>query len=386
MSDTRLHAGQIHVGIPLPFDTFDEQGKLLLRQGFVIDDPQQLVRLLQRGLFHEAAPGKAASGSAGAGGGGGGGHHAVRVSVIDLLVQVQSRLELLLLEDAPADFPARLQALAEHLQHGVSLDSDAAIASIQMCHAGRYSTRRMVHGAILAELLLRESGEDDAQRRTAICAALSMNIAMLELQDELYLQATAPSPEQREQVRCHPAAGVRRLQALDVSDARWLAIVGQHHETIDGKGYPAALQGNDICRAAQVLSIADRYGAMATGRAYRAAALPNTVLRQLFMDKDKSVDAGLAALLVKAIGIYPPGSLVGLANGDTAVVVKRTQSANHPVVRCVKTNRNEILENPRKRLTSEPAYAITRMFPMAGLGFEVDPKKLWDEGLEVESA
>ena len=255
-----------------------------------------------------------------------------------------------------------------------------------MCHAGRYSTRRMVHGAILAELLLRESGEDDAQRRTAICAALSMNIAMLELQDELYLQATAPSPEQREQVRCHPEAGVRRLQALDVSDARWLAIVGQHHETIDGKGYPAALQGNDICRAAQVLSIADRYGAMATGRAYRAAALPNTVLRQLFMDKDKSVDAGLAALLVKAIGIYPPGSLVGLANGDTAVVVKRTQSANHPVVRCVKTNRNEILENPRKRLTSEPAYAITRMFPMAGLGFEVDPKKLWDEGLEVESA
>ena len=380
MSDTRLNAGQIHVGIPLPFDTFDEQGQLLLRQGFVIDDPQQLIRLLQRGLFHAAAPDAGASVAAP------GAHHAVPVSVIDLLLLVQDRLEQLLLEDAPADFPARVQALAEQLQHGVSLDSDAAIASIQMCHAGRYSTRRMVHGAILAELLLRESGEDAAQRCTAICAALTMNIAMLELQDVLYLQAAPPDQQQRELVRCHPVAGVLRLQALGVTDARWLAIVAQHHETIDGKGYPDALQGAGICHAAQVLSIADRYGAMATGRAYRAAALPNAVVRQLFMDKGRNIDSGLAGLLVKAVGIYPPGSLVGLANGDTAVVVKRTQSANHPVVRCVKTNRNVILEIPRKRLTSEPAYAITRMFPMAGLGFEVDPHRLWDEGLKVEPA
>ena len=380
MSDTRLNAGQIHVGIPLPFDTFDAQGQLLLRQGFVIADPQQLVRLLQRGLFHAAAPDADSQAAAP------GAHRAVRVSVIDLLLQVQDRLEQLLREDAPADFAARVQALAAQLQHGVSLDGDAAIASIQMCHAGRYSTRRMVHGAILTELLLRESGDDPAVRRTPICAALTMNIAMLELQDLLYLQAAPPGPQQREQVLGHPVAGAGRLQALGVTDARWLAIVAQHHETIDGKGYPQALQGTGICHAAQVLSIADRYGAMATGRAYRAAALPNTVVRELFMDKGRNVDAGLAGLLVKALGIYPPGSLVGLANGDTAVVVKRTRSASHPVVRCVKTNRNEILEHPRKRLTSEPAYAITRMFPMAGLGFEVDPNQLWDEGLEVEPA
>ena len=380
MSDLRLHADQISVGTPLPFDTFDQDGKLLLRKGFVIDDPQQLARLLARGLFREATsvtevtPGPVRQVD-----------RVHKISVIGLVGRVQDRLEALLAEDAPVDFPTRLQALAGQLQHGFSLDSDAAIASIQMCHSGRYSTRRMVHGAILGELLLRESGAGETQRRTSVCAALTMNIAMMELQDVLYDQKAPPSADQMEQVRRHPAAGAQRLQQLGVTDPDWLAIVAQHHETIDGAGYPAALRGNAISHAAQVLSAADRYGAMATGRAYRPAAMPNAVLRQLFMDRDKNIEASLAGLLVKAVGIYPPGSLVALANGETAVVVKRTKSANHPVVRCVRTNRNQILEQPRKRLTSEPTYAITRLLPMSELGFEVDLNLLWDEGFEVDT-
>jgi hypothetical protein len=380
MSDIRLHADQIHVGVPLPFDTFDQDGKLLLRRGFVLDDPLQLARLLARGLFREAAPGRVVTPV----------HarqvdHVHKISVLDLVARVQDRLEQLLTEPAPLNFPARLQALAAQLQHGFALDGDAAIASIQMCHAGRYSLRRMVHGAILGELLLCESGADEAQRRTSMCAALTMNIAMLELQDALYMQAAPPSADQMEQVRRHPGAGAQRLQQLGVDDPHWLAIVAQHHETIDGRGYPAALRGDAISHAAQVLSVADRYGAMATGRAYRPAALPNAVLRQLFMDKDKNIDASLAGLLVKAVGIYPPGSLVALANGETAVVVKRTRSANHPVVRSVKSNRNQILEQPRKRLTSDPVHAITRLLPMSDLGFEVDLNLLWDEGFEMDA-
>ncbi len=382
MSDTRLHAGQIQVGNPLPFDTFDEDGKLLLRKGFVISDPEQLVRLLQRGLFHEAVPEQAKPAAVP----GLPAHTTRHFSVMGLLARIQEQLGQLLAEDAPTDFPARVGALADQLQRAYSLDSDAAIASIQMCHTGRYSTRRLVHGAILAELLQRESGADESQRRSLMCAALTMNITVLDLQDLLYAQTSRPTGQQMEQVMGHPAAGARRLVELGVTDTHWLSIVAQHHETIDGMGYPEALRGSEIGHAAQVLSIADRYCAMATGRAYRPAALPNTVLRQVFMDKGKNVDAGLAGLLVKSVGLYPPGSLVGLANGDIAVVVKRTISANHPVVRCVKTNRNEILEQPRKRLTSEPAYAITRMLPMADLGFEVDPTLLWDEGFEVDFA
>lgn len=374
MADNQLLPGQVLVGTPLPFDTFDRDGHLLLRKGYVIDDPQQLLRLLERGLFRAAEPLPMTPAKAQAL------PRSRRVPVIDTVLQVQDQLDRLLAAPASQDFSARVGDLAAQLQQAFALDADAVIATIQVCHAGRYSVRRMVHGAILGELLLRESGADDTHCHELACAALTMNIAMLDLQDVLHGQATPPSAEQMAVVRRHPSEGAARLRALGVQDAAWLAIVEQHHETIDGRGYPAGLQGDAISHAAQVLSVADRYGAMATGRAYRAPALPSAVLRQVFLDKDKSVEAGLATLLVKAVGIYPPGSLVELANGDRAIVVKRTRNAKQPVVRSVKTPREGLLAQPRKHLSSDPAHAITRILPMSELGSEIDPALLWDEG------
>ena len=387
MSNSRLQSNQIELGKPIPFDAFDANGKLLLRRGVVIDNQHQIDTLVERGLFRDAGPGPLwdpavpwndkVPGSDPR-------PVAKKVSVFELAAQVQQQLERLLTEPEPADFALRVHALAARLQHGFALDSDALLATIQMQHEGRYAMRRMVHGAILIELLMGHAGGNEIQRQTVMCAALSMNIGMLDLQDELFHQAVPPSPEQTQQVNQHPAKGASRLRELGVRDESWIKFVEQHHETIDGKGYPKGAVGAQICRAAQLLSLADRYGAMATGRGYRAPALPNVVLKQIFMDKDKGVDAGLAGLLVKAVGIYPPGSLVELANGDIAVVVKRTQSASHPVARCVRTYTREILEHPRKRLTSEAACAIKRLVPVAELGFTLNAALIWDEGFEVE--
>ena len=387
MSISKLQSNQIELGKPIPFDAFDATGKMLLRRGVVVDNQSQIDTLVERGLFRDAPTSPVWDTTAEAPDRVPGTDRrpvAKKVSVFELTWEVQQQLESLLTGPGSADFPQRVHALAARLQHGFKLDSDAMLATIQMQHEGRYAMRRMVHGAILIELLMGHAGGSELQRQTVMCAALTMNLAMLDLQDELFHQSSPPSDQQRLQVNEHPAKGVSMLRELGVSDESWLKFVEQHHETIDGKGYPKGLVGAQICRAAQLLSLADRYGAMATGRGYRAAALPNVVLKQIFMDKDKGVDAGLAGLLVKAVGIYPPGSLVELANGDIAVVVKRTQSASQPVARCVRTYTREILERPRKRLTSEAAYAIKRLVPVADLGFSLDPALLWDEGFEVE--
>jgi hypothetical protein len=381
VSTAKLRADQMQVGQPLAFDAFDDAGHLLLRKGFVIHDARQLASLIERGLYRygNADP---ASGSPGPQGPAASKHH--RYSVFQLLTALLEPLDQLLRAPPGPGFVAGMQDMAAQLQRAVRLDTDAAIASILIQQVGRYSVRRMVHSAILCELMVGELAQTEQQRMALTCAALSMNIAMLELQDGLYAQPGPPSASQRAQVRLHPLQGVTMLRARGVTDETWLSLVAQHHETIDGRGYPQQLQAGAIARSAQLLSLADRYGAMATGRAYRGPALPNLVLRQIFMDKDKSVDAGLATLLVKTVGIYPPGSAVELANGDIAIVVKRTRNASHPVLRCVKTWRKEILDHPRKRMTHEPGHAIVRLIAASDLGFALDPERLWDGGIEVE--
>ena len=384
LSTAKLRADQMQLGQPLAFDAFDDDGHLLLRKGFVIHDPRQLANLIERGLYRNGAneapePGVPIQQSQP-------GLALHRYSVFQLLTDLQRQLDQLFRAAPGAGFTTRMQAIAAQLQRGVRLDGDAAIASILIQHEGRYSVRRMVHSAILCELMLLELGQSEEQRQHVICAALSMNIAMLDLQDVLYARSEPPTATQRAQVQTHPQDGVAMLRARGVTDETWLALLQQHHETIDGKGYPQHLQGGAIARFAQLLSLADRYGAMATGRAYRGPALPNLVLKQIFMDKDKSVDASLAALLVKTVGIYPPGSVVELANGDVAIVVKRTRNANQPVLRCVKTWRKEILEQPRKRMTTEPGHAIARLIPASELGFTLDHERLWECGFECDPA
>jgi len=147
MSKFKLQVSQIDVGVPLPFDTFDASGKLLLRQGFRIESAEQLERLLERGLYSEQPP-ERTLGSWPLRKGAAAVPTTRKVAVFDLIVDAQSQLESILAQPQAHEFETRIHALAKLLQHAFSLDSDAALAYIQLFHGGRYSVRRMVHGAI----------------------------------------------------------------------------------------------------------------------------------------------------------------------------------------------------------------------------------------------
>jgi hypothetical protein len=379
MTGSRIGDGEVQVGLALPWDLCDESGRLLLRQGFVVDHAAQLRRLLDAGLYRRAPgvkpdiAGRSRAVLA-----------APRASctVFARVDAILVQLEALLTGAPTGGFPGRVLALADAVQECFALDPDAAIATIQLLSSRRYSIRRLVHAAILTELLLTHEGAPQPERLVALAAALTMNIAILDLQDRLNHQTTPPDAAQTQQLRAHPEAGVLALRSLGVDDMRWLSTVAQHHETIDGKGYPRALAAESVGRHAQILSMVDRYGSMAIGRAYRAPVLPNVVLKQIFMDK-QSVDPRLAALLVSAVGMYPPGSLVALASGELAVVLRRSAVASQPLVYCLRGARGERLDPPLRRLTSEPAFAIARLVSNAELGFAIEAGQLWDEAFDM---
>ncbi len=387
MSSLRLAAGDLKAGLALPWDLCDQAGRLLLRRGFVIEQDAQLIRLLEAGLYRQPGSGGPSPGPASAPRGvpPAAGVKGITNTVFSQIDVILAELELLLSSPLAGSFAPRILRLASVIQACFELDPDASIATVQMLHSHRYSTRRLVHAAILMELLLKSQGEDEAQRQLALAAALTMNIAMLDLQDVLNHQSTPPDPEQKARLRQHPERGVEELRRLGVAEPVWLAMVAQHHETIDGKGYPLGLKGSQINLLAQMLSMVDRYGSMAIGRAYRVPVLPNVVLKQIFMDK-QSVSPELATLLINAVGIYPPGSLVTLAGGELAVVLRRTAVASQPLVAALRNSRGQLLDRPRRRLTSEPSQAITGLVSRQELRFDVDPAQLWDQRFDLDGA
>src|SRR5205085_4037771 len=119
----------------------------------------------------------------------------------------------------------------------------------------------------------RRMGWSEPERRSLVSAAMSMNLAMIELQGRLAVQAAPPTPDQREQIHQHPRRSAEQLRAAGVADALWLAAVEQHHERTDGAGYPTGC--SDMGQFAQALQYADVFTAKLSARSCRAALPPD---------------------------------------------------------------------------------------------------------------
>lgn len=90
----------------------------------------------------------------------------------------------------------------------------------------------------------------------------------------------------------------------------------QHHERWDGKGYPNGLSGKQISLAARVVSVADAFEAMVRDRPYRNSMIGYQAMRQLLNDNSRRFDSEILKVFVKAMGIYPMGSIVLLSDGS----------------------------------------------------------------------
>ena len=105
-------------------------------------------------------------------------------------------------------------------------------------------------------------------------------------------------------------------------DIRWLTTVDQHHENIDGSGYPLGLKGSEIIPEARLLRLVDSWCALRFQRGGRAQKTPREALRELHQQAIGQLDHSLFVQFRRLMGEYPPGTFVRLENRETAVVLR----------------------------------------------------------------
>lgn len=345
MKKVQLVHGRVELGQPLPFDLFDEHGRVLLKYGYVCNSRDQLNRLIERGVFFNEIIEDEKQQQ----------QETEKISVYLRVGELAGTYEGLMNAKMSG---GEILNIAGHIQELCRLDSDAALANILLRKSGRYSLRHSFHTAVMSEVLLRSLGCPEEARRYAIAGALTMNVGMLELQDELYSQNTPLTLDQKRAVVLHPKEGTGILREQGIDHPVWLDVVEHHHEMIDGSGYPKRLLKDDLSIESQSVSLADRYCAMVSERKHRVGVLPNVAAKDLLSRQSATIGQTLAAAFIKEIGSYPPGTVVSLANGEMAVVVKRLLSPDQPMVRSLRTPSGIHHAEPPKRVTSGPIYAI----------------------------
>ena len=389
MTQTLYKIDHIAPGTPLPFDAFDANGHLLLKKGFVVESSEQATRLIARGLF---SSGSTAGGAAPRHAGSADGafanplfttaaksSHVERVSVHAMLDTCHQKLADVL-ENPPQDgtFAAVVREIATAVQRACDLDPDAALARNLVVRLRPHTTRHSLDCAILVDIVKRSSLPDHKERLALVCAALTMNLAAVAFHERCYAQSEPLSPAEKVEKMAHPARGAQKLRELGVDDADWISIVEQHHESPNGSGYPAGLMAKDIVPAALTLSIADRYCAMVSERAHRPGRNPGNALQELLLIMGKNeVDAAAASRFIREIGIYPPGAIVTLVNGEAAMVVSRTLNLKHPIVRAFTDSHGKPRPEYIKHATSDARFAIRSVVHPGETPVVFDLGRMW---------
>ena len=201
-------------------------------------------------------------------------------------------------------------------------------------------------------------GWPDAEVQAIALAALTMNVSMRRLQDQLAAQDMPLSDAVRAQIREHPQRSVDMLQAAGVHDTGWLETVRRHHDDDCGASAAAgAAHGDEPCRAAQLLRRVDIFAAKLSRRVTRVPMSPVQAAREACLGRDGKPDA-LGAALLKTVGLYPPGSFVELASGEQAIVVSRGSQTNQPLVAALVGASGAPLGEPTLRHTAERPHAV----------------------------
>ena len=221
------------------------------------------------------------------------------------------------------------------------------------------SMRHAFHVAVTATLLGEAMNLGVAQQLTIARSALLMNLPSFMLQDDLLNARAHLSMGQRINVARHPLLASELLAHSPGADIQWVEAVEQHHESMDGTGYPHGLSGQDICVEARVLKAADIWCALVSSRPNRPAKYPHYAIQELLTRERMHLDMSVLATLRRLLGNYPPGTLVRLASREIAVVTSFTHGNGGPrSVVAVLNAGGEIIGEPAKRDTTRTGNLI----------------------------
>jgi HD-GYP domain-containing protein (c-di-GMP phosphodiesterase class II) len=279
--------------------------------------------------------------------------------LLSLWSDLESSLGVLLINPARVqEFEQRIWQYDRWMQTLLQRDTDVGLYLLfQLAtnsHVG-YSASHALICTVLSHLIAIELKLGIKERDSLVHAAFTMNIAMTALQDELAGQLDKPNPEQQTIIRAHAVKGSMMLNAIGVMDKLWIDVVSGHHDESADKGELRAISPAD--RLARILRIVDRYAAMISPRKSRTGRNAIDSVRAIISaSTERNSEVGHA--LVRTVGLCPPGTYVRLDNNETAVVLRRSSTPNHPHVAIVIDGRGEILSQPRLHRTAEASPRI----------------------------
>ena len=185
-------------------------------------------------------------------------------------------------------------------------------------------------------------GFDTQLLKEVAIGAMLHDIGTTKVPSEILTKKRALSEEEYETIKKHVGYGREILEQTEGISNVSILTAYQHHERMDGSGYPIGLKGEEITNYGQAIAIVDVYDALTSKRCYKQKIPPTQALKILFERSGGEFNRMMVEKFIRCVGIYPVGSLVRLESGLLGIVIDHNEdNPLRPILRIVynaKTN------------------------------------------------
>lgn len=173
---------------------------------------------------------------------------------------------------------------------------------------------------VLALMLAKEIHLPEAEVRELGIGSLFHDIGKLDIPDRILTKSSGLTRAEQNLLQQHCQYGEAIGKKMGLS-RQALEVVMQHHECIDGSGYPHRLGNDRISPLARVVTIANAYDNLCNRPNPADSLSPYAALSQMFARQRGQYDPTALGVFIKCLGVYPPGTLVRLSDGTMGMVV-----------------------------------------------------------------
>jgi HD-GYP domain-containing protein (c-di-GMP phosphodiesterase class II) len=260
-----------------------------------------------------------------------------------------------------------LQGIFEGVKTGAPIDNTTAKKTVHtlmdtilrrhdslvsLIHMQQFNANMFTHAINVCAFALvvgKFQGYEKPRLEQLGAGAMLHDVGELRLPRNLLRKAEAYTDQERRLLHQHPRLGVAIMSKSNDMHEESLRIILEHHERIDGSGYPAGLKGLQISPLSEIVSIVDTYDGMLSDRQGRPPLTPARAIKEIYQQGLKGhFDPRWVERLICCLGIYPVGSLVELSTGELAVVTEANPvDALRPSVQIIWDSTKQLYPAPK---------------------------------------
>jgi HD-GYP domain-containing protein (c-di-GMP phosphodiesterase class II) len=241
----------------------------------------------------------------------------------------------------------KMRQVMQLIMDDLGNNRDAMIMLMNLHTVDHYLYMHSLNVCVYSTLLGKASGYSHDQLVTLGLGAMLHDIGKTQISMQVLLKPGALTAYEFEEMKRHTERGYYLLK--DEPNIPLLAAhcAYQHHERINGSGYPRGIKGNEIHEYAKWIGIVDSYDAMTSHRIYKDALLPHQAVEALYSGSDILYDTSMLQLFRDKVAIYPIGLTVTLNTGQSAIVSDINSTCVHrPIIRVITDEEGMELKAP----------------------------------------